>query len=94
METEPDPDRVYRQEPNQTKILRRWWKMSQETIEYQARLIKRSIAILKDALNELEQGIELSKQSQENITGIVLKLEDVRDIAFAVDNAKKKEIMN
>jgi exonuclease VII small subunit len=68
--------------------------MSQETIEYQARLIKRSMAILKDALSELEQGIELSKQSQENIMGIVLKLEDVRDIAFAVDNAKKKEIMN
>jgi exonuclease VII small subunit len=69
--------------------------MSQETIEYQARLIKRSMAILKDALNELEQGIELSKQSQEDIMGIVLsRLEDVRDIAFAVDDAKKKEIMN
>jgi exonuclease VII small subunit len=68
--------------------------MSKETIKYQADLIKQSIAILEEVLYELEQGKELSEQAQGNMILAVSQLEDVRDIAFAEDKAKKTEIMN
>jgi hypothetical protein len=42
----------------------------------------------------LEQGKELSEQAQGNMILAVSQLEDVRDIAFAEDEAKKTEIMN
>jgi exonuclease VII small subunit len=68
--------------------------MSKETIKYHADLIKQSIAILEEVLYELEQGKELSEQAQGNMILAVSQLEDVRDIAFAEDEAKKTEIMN
>ena len=52
------------------------------------------MAILRDILHELEQGKELSMLMQEKIILVLSQLEDVRDIAFAVDDAKKTEIMN
>ena len=67
--------------------------MSKETIQYQAELIRQSTEILKDVLCELEQGQELSELAQENLVIVVYQLEDVRDIAFAEDEAKKTEIM-
>jgi hypothetical protein len=68
--------------------------MSQKTIEYQTTLIKQSIAILKDALNELGQGIELRDQTKKDIAGIVIsQMEDVRDISWATTEAEKTKIM-
>ena len=68
--------------------------MSKETIQYQAGLIRQSTEILKNVLRELEQGKELSMHMQENIILVLSRLEDVRAIAFAGDDAKKTEIMN
>jgi len=68
--------------------------MSQKTIEYQTTLIKQSIAILKDALNELGQGIELRDQTKKDIAGIVIsQMENVRDISWATTEAEKTKIM-
>lgn len=67
--------------------------MSKETIAYEIELIKNSIANLKDALNELEPGNELSEQAQANIILVLSQLEDVRDIAFTKDDVEKTEIM-
>ena len=67
--------------------------MSKETIQNQAELIRQSMEILKDVLCELEQGQELSELAQENLVIVMYQLEDVRDIAFTEDEAKKTEIM-
>jgi hypothetical protein len=68
--------------------------MSKETIQYQAGETRQAMAILRDILRELEQGKELSMHMQEKIILVLSQLEDVRDIAFAEDDAKKTEIMN
>ena len=68
--------------------------MSKETIQYQAGETRQTMAILRDILRELEQGKELSMHMQEKIILVLSQLEDVRDIAFAEDDAKKTEIMN
>ena len=68
--------------------------MSKETIQYQAGENRQAMAILRDILRELEQGKELSTYMQEKIILVLSQLEDVRDIAFAEDDAKKTEIMN
>jgi hypothetical protein len=67
--------------------------MSKETTQHQAELIRRSMETLKDVLCELEKGQELSELAQENLVIVLYQLEDVRDIAFAEDEAKKTEIM-
>jgi hypothetical protein len=68
--------------------------MSKETIQYQAGETRQAMAILRDILRELEQGKELSMHMQEKIILVLSQLEDVRDIAFTEDDAKKTEIMN
>jgi len=68
--------------------------MSKETIQYQAALIRESMAILTGILRELMQGKELSELAQENMFLVLSQLEDVRDIAFTENEAKKTEIMN
>ena len=68
--------------------------MSKETIQYQAALIRESMEILTGILRELMQGKELSELAQENMFLVLSQLEDVRDIAFTENEAKKTEIMN
>ncbi len=68
--------------------------MSKETIQYLAALIKESMEILTGILRELMQGKELSELAQENMFLVLSQLEDVRDIAFTENEAKKTEIMN
>ncbi|MCK9440328.1 MAG: hypothetical protein M0Q13_02790 [Methanothrix sp.] len=69
--------------------------MSNDTIKYQADLIEHSIAILQDALDDLEKGNELSEVKLYDIMGIVLsQIQDVIDISSATDEANKTEIMN
>ena len=69
--------------------------MINDTIKYQADLIKHSIAILQDALVDLEKGIELNEIKLYGIMGIVVsQIPDVLDISMAIDEATKTEIIN
>jgi hypothetical protein len=61
--------------------------------EYQKELIRQSSAILADKL--AENGNALSKQSVDELQGIVLsQIQDVVDISLATNEAEKLEIMN
>jgi len=76
-------------------LLKKDYIMSNDTIKYQADLIEHSIAILQDALDDLEKGNELSEVKLYDIMGIVLsQIQDVIDISSATDEANKTEIMN
>jgi|GEM_PF-3166631 len=69
--------------------------MINDTIKHQAYLIKHSIAILQDALVDLEKGNELSEIKLYDIMGIVVsQVQDVVDISMATDEATKTKIMN
>jgi hypothetical protein len=69
--------------------------MSNDTIKYQADLIKHSIAILQDALVDLETGNELNEIKIYDIMGIVVsQIQDVVDISLATDEVTKTKIIN
>ncbi len=68
--------------------------MTDDAIKHQSELIKHSIAILQDALVDLEKGNELSEIKLYDIMGIVVtQIQDVVDISTATDETKKTEIM-
>lgn len=68
--------------------------MINDMIKQQAYLIEHSIAILQDALVDLEKGNELSEIKLYDIMGIVMsQVQDVVDISMATDEATKTEIM-
>lgn len=69
--------------------------MSNDTIKYQADLIRHSIVILQGALFDLEKGNELDEITVYDIMGVVVtQMQDVVDIATAADDVTKTEIMN
>ena len=68
--------------------------MTDDAIKHQSKLIKHSIAILQDALVDLEKGNELSEIKLYDVMGIVVtQIQDVVDISTATDEATKTEIM-
>lgn len=69
--------------------------MCNDATKYQADLIKHSIAILQDALVDLEKGDELDEIKIYDIMGIVVsQIQDVIDISLATDEATKTKIIN
>jgi hypothetical protein len=70
--------------------------MNNDPIKYQAALIGHSIAILQDALDDLEKGNdELSEIKVYDIMGIVVsQIQDVIEIALATDEETWSKIIN